>query len=77
MVCNTAHFFPVMVYEACAFMRVSAVPVKLKLLIGKDILKVLEARFDLKLTAVFFSVLETFKEWSCKKVGLDILWYFC
>ena len=39
---------PVFIHEACAIMRVSVVPGKLMLLIGKNTLKVLEARFDLK-----------------------------
>ena len=47
-VCKTAYFIPVSIHGACAIMRVSVVPGKLMLLIGKDTLKVLEARFDLK-----------------------------
>ena len=48
VVCNTAYFIPVLIHGACAIMRVSVVPGKLMLLIGKDTLKVLEARSDLK-----------------------------
>ena len=36
---------PVLIHGACVVMRVSVVPGKLMLLIGKDTLKVLEARF--------------------------------
>ena len=50
VVCKTAYFIAVAMHGACAIMRVSAVPRKLMLLIGKDTLKVLEARFDLKTT---------------------------
>ena len=45
VVCKTAYFIPVLIRGACA---TCAVPGKLLLLIGKDTLKVLEARFDLK-----------------------------
>ena len=38
---------PVLIHGACAIMRVSVVAGKLMLLIGKDTLKVFEARFDL------------------------------
>ena len=48
VVCKTAYFFPVLIHGTCAIMRVSVVPGKLMLLIGKDTLKILEARFDLK-----------------------------
>ena len=48
MVCKTAYFIPVFIHRAYAIMRVFVVPGKLILLIGKDTLKVLEARFDLK-----------------------------
>ena len=43
VVCKTAYFIPVLIHEACAIMRVSVLPGKLMLLIGKDTLKVLEA----------------------------------
>ena len=54
VVCKTAYFIPVLIHGACAVMRVSVVPGKLMLLIGKDTLKVLEARFDLKNNIGFF-----------------------
>ena len=41
VVCKTAHFIPVLIHGACAIMRVSVVPGKLMLLIGKDTLKVI------------------------------------
>ena len=47
VVCKTACFMPVFLNGACAIMRVSVAPGKLMLLIGKDTLKVLEARFNL------------------------------
>ena len=46
VVCKTAYFIPVLIHGACAIMRVSMVSGKLMLLIVKDTLKVLEARFD-------------------------------
>ena len=48
VMCKTANFIPVFIHGACAITRVSVVPGKLVLLIGKDTLKVLEARNDLK-----------------------------
>ena len=42
--CKTAYFVPVVIHGACAFMRLSVVPGKWMLLIGKYRLKVLEAR---------------------------------
>ena len=45
VVCKTAYFIPVLIHGACA---TCVVPGKLMLLIGKDTLKVLEARFNLK-----------------------------
>ena len=59
VVCKTAYFIPVFIHKACAIMRVSAVPGNLMLLIGRDTLKVLEARFDLKNNIGIFPVLET------------------
>ena len=44
VLCKTAFLIPVVIHGAFAFMRVSVVPRKLMLLIGKDTLKVLEAR---------------------------------
>ena len=44
VLCETAYFVPVVIHRACAFMRVSIVPGKLMLLIGKDTLQVLDAR---------------------------------
>ena len=46
VLCETAYFVPVVMHGACAFLRFSEVPGKLMLLIGKDTLQVLEARFD-------------------------------
>ena len=46
--CRTAYFIPVFFHGACAIMRVSVVPGKFMLLIGKDTLNVLDARLDLK-----------------------------
>ena len=54
VVCKTAYFIPVLRHGACAIMRVFVVPGKLMLLIGKDTLKVLEARFDLKSNSGIF-----------------------
>ena len=48
VVCKTAFTVPVVVHGACAIMRVSVVPRKLLLLIGKDTLKVFEARLGLE-----------------------------
>ena len=48
VVCKTAYFITLFIHGACAIMRVSVVPGKLMLLIGRDTMKVLEARFDLK-----------------------------
>ena len=48
VVCKTAYFIPVLILGACAVMRVSVVPGKLMLLIGKGTLNVLEARLDMK-----------------------------
>ena len=44
VLCKTAFFIPVVIHGTCALMRVSVVPGKLMLLIGKDTLKVSEAR---------------------------------
>ena len=41
---KTAFFIPVVIDRTCALMRVSVVPGKWMLLVGKDTLKVLEAR---------------------------------
>ena len=54
-VCETAYFIPVLMHGACAIMRVSVVPRKLMLLIGKDTLKVLEAKFGLNNNIGIFS----------------------
>ena len=48
VVCKTAYFIPFFIHAPRAIMRVSVLPGKLMLLIGKDTLKVLEGRFDLK-----------------------------
>ena len=55
VVWKTAYFIPVFIHGACAIMRVSVVPGKSMLLRGKDTLKVLEARFDLKNSIVIFA----------------------
>ena len=73
-VCKTAHFIPVMVHGACAIMRVSVAPGKLTLLIGKDTLKVLEARFGLKDNIGIFpgaGDMEISMEKCCETVVLD------
>ena len=54
VVYKTAYFNPVLTQGACAIMRVSVVPGWLMLLIGKDTLQVLEARFELKNTFMGF-----------------------
>ena len=68
VVCTTVYFIPVMIRGACAIMRVSAVPGKLMLLAGKDTLKVLEARFDLKKKFGIFPVLEIVIAKCCESV---------
>ena len=55
VVCKTACSIPVLKRGACAIMRVSEVPGKFVLLRGKDSLKVLETRFDLKNNIGIFS----------------------
>ena len=50
-------------------MRVSVVPRKLMLLFGKDTLKVLEARFDLKNSIGFFPVPEILRAKCCEKAA--------
>ena len=68
-VCKTAQFIPVLIHGDHASFRGSR---KLMLLIGKDTLKVLEARFDLKNNLGFFRVLEIFRVKCCEKVVRDI-----
>ena len=48
VVCKTAYFISLFIHGACAIIGVSVVPGKFMLLMGKDTLNVLEARFDLK-----------------------------
>ena len=69
VVCKTAYFIPVLIHGACAIMRVFLVPGKLMLLIGKDTVKVLEARFDLKNNTGFFQVLQVLRAKCCEKAA--------
>ena len=66
---KTAYFIPVFVHGACAVMRFSVVPGKLMLLIGKDTLKVLEARVDLKNNIGNFPVLEIVRAKCCEEAA--------
>ena len=66
VVCKTAIFIPVLIHGACAIMRVSVVPGRLMLLIGKDTLKVLEARFDVKNNIGFFPGTGDFQGKCCE-----------
>ena len=70
VLCETAYFFPVATHGAYAFMRVSIVPGKLILLIGKDTLKVLVAR-DLifRVMLEFFWTLEISEAKYCARVA--------
>ena len=72
VVCRMAYFIPILIHGACAIIRVSVVQVKLKLLIGKDSLKVLVARFDLKKNIGIFRVLEILRVKCGEKVVRDI-----
>ena len=72
VVCKTAYFIPVSLHGACAVIRVSVVPGRLMLLIGKDTLHVLEARFDLRTRLDFFWVLEIFWVKCCENIVRDI-----
>ena len=77
VVCKTACFIPDSIHEAPAVMRVSVTPRKLMLLIGKDTLRVSEARFDLKNNIGFFWVLEIFSAKCCEKVAQDTWRFHC
>ena len=76
VICKTANFIPVLTHGACVIMRVSVVPRKLMLLIGKDTLKE-KARFDLQNNIGNFPGARIVRAECCEKAEQVPWWFSC